>query len=74
MPANNAATTRSDTDYLDALWPKRKVEEHWNSLLPEEQEEIFEEFLIACIDGSKEPSEYWYPVLMPTAIKGYVGD
>lgn len=73
MPANNAETLRSEANYLDALWPKGKVEEHWNSLLPEEREEIYDEFLQACVDGSKEPSEYWYPVLMPIAMKGYVG-
>ena len=48
--------------------------EEWHSLSDDEQDEVFDDFREACLDGGREPSEYWYPLLMPWVMSGYVGD
>ena len=67
-------SSEEQTHFGSDLPSLRQIKDQWERLTEQEQFEIYDEFQSDCLDGSKEPSSYWYPLLMPSIMKGYVGD
>lgn len=61
-------------EYLAMNPPLSQLERNWDAMDSDAREEIYQQFQMDCINGSAEPDPYWYPLLMPINMHGYVGD